>query len=335
MRGRRWPSESTGASFMREVVTGAWESDMGLWQPDAATVLRDRRRFDRDDLGIFMNITPEFASSIGRRTPADTARSTVVSSLADVILVSGPMAGAEPELTTVAVVAHGRPGLAFVRPVVRLQAVALVEMGYRRRTLTGTPQMIGKFEMRGPFGHRHRSRLRSGDHFFRAEHELASGALGDPITDGVGVAVAVLTGTQRRGLSNAATRRLLRGFRSDELRYRFHQRCGHRRLTTRPTRLGRAHDHAVLVDPHDVRDVDHTEQCVHLVGWIKQRGMLRLRRLDEGTRRFWAAHLQRYGHDFETLGVKLIAQRLPHGQVESAASVWRPRHDHDLLAEQR
>jgi len=100
---------ATGAAFMREVVTGAWESDMGLWQPDAATVLRDRRRFDRDDLGIFMNITPEFASSIGRRTPAETARSTVVSSLADVILVSGPMAGAEPELTTVAEVREAVP----------------------------------------------------------------------------------------------------------------------------------------------------------------------------------------------------------------------------------
>ena len=100
---------ATEASFMREVLTGAWESDMGLWQPDAATVLRDRRRFDRDDLGIFMNITPEFASPIGNRTPAQTARSTVVSSLADAILVSGPMAGAEPEVATVAEVREAVP----------------------------------------------------------------------------------------------------------------------------------------------------------------------------------------------------------------------------------
>jgi membrane complex biogenesis BtpA family protein len=100
---------ATGAAFMREVVTGVWESDMGLWQPDAATVLRDRRRFDCDDLGIFMNVTPEFASPIGQRTPAETARSAVVSSLADVILVSGPMAGAEPALSTVAEVRDAVP----------------------------------------------------------------------------------------------------------------------------------------------------------------------------------------------------------------------------------
>lgn len=92
----------SGASFMREVVTGTWESDMGLWNPDAATLLRSRRNFGRDDLAIFANITPEFASGIGQRSPAQMATSTVVSSLADVILVSGPMAGSEPDVRTVA-----------------------------------------------------------------------------------------------------------------------------------------------------------------------------------------------------------------------------------------
>lgn len=92
----------TGASFMREVVTGSWESDMGIWNPDAATLLRNRRNFGRDDLAIFANVTPEFASSLGSRSPAEMARSTVVSSLADVILVSGPMAASEPDVKTVA-----------------------------------------------------------------------------------------------------------------------------------------------------------------------------------------------------------------------------------------
>jgi membrane complex biogenesis BtpA family protein len=92
----------SGASFMREVITGSWESDMGAWSPDAATLLRNRRNFGRDDLAIFANVTPEFASSAGGRSPADLARSTVVSSLADVILVSGPMAGSEPDVKTVA-----------------------------------------------------------------------------------------------------------------------------------------------------------------------------------------------------------------------------------------
>jgi membrane complex biogenesis BtpA family protein len=92
---------ATGASFMREVATGVYESDMGLWDTDAAALLRERRRLDADHLAVFMNVTPEFASQIGRRTVGELARSAAVSSLADAILVSGPMAGAEPELEAV------------------------------------------------------------------------------------------------------------------------------------------------------------------------------------------------------------------------------------------
>lgn len=92
---------ATGAHFMREVTTGVYESDMGLWQTNAASLLRDRRHLDANALAIFMNVTPEFASPIGRRDVGQMAHSAVVSSLADAILVSGPMAGSEPELTAI------------------------------------------------------------------------------------------------------------------------------------------------------------------------------------------------------------------------------------------
>lgn len=92
---------ASGARFMREVITGVWESDMGLWQTDAAATLRERRRLEADNLAILMNITPEFASGLGRRSPAEVARSVSISSLPDGILVSGPMAGAGPDLSLV------------------------------------------------------------------------------------------------------------------------------------------------------------------------------------------------------------------------------------------
>ena len=82
---------------------------MGLWSPDAAHLLRERRRLDADNVGVFMNITPEFASGIGTRSAAQVARSTAVSSLADAILVSGPMAGSEPTLTAVAEIREAVP----------------------------------------------------------------------------------------------------------------------------------------------------------------------------------------------------------------------------------
>lgn len=116
---------ATGASFIREVATGTWESDMGLWSPDAAALLRERRRLDVNELAICMNITPEFASTAGRRTPAEIAKSTVVSSLADVILVSGAMAGAEPDLSV----------LAAVREAVDPAVPVLLNTGARAETI--------------------------------------------------------------------------------------------------------------------------------------------------------------------------------------------------------
>ncbi len=93
-------ARATGAAFMREVVTGTYESDMGLWAPDAGELLRYRHAIDGDDVLVFGNITPEFASSLGTRSVADRARSAVTSSLLDVVLIAGPMAGAEPDLAT-------------------------------------------------------------------------------------------------------------------------------------------------------------------------------------------------------------------------------------------
>jgi len=90
---------ATGAAFMREVITGVYESDMGLWAPDAAALYRYRRSIDGEDVRIFGNITPEFASPLGTRSIRQRARSAVVSSLLDAILISGPMAGAEPGLS--------------------------------------------------------------------------------------------------------------------------------------------------------------------------------------------------------------------------------------------
>jgi hypothetical protein len=91
---------ATGASFIREVTTGVYESDMGLWNTDAAGLLRERRRLGAEQVRVLMNVTPELASPLGTRSAGQVAKSAVVSSLADAILVSGPMQGAEPSLET-------------------------------------------------------------------------------------------------------------------------------------------------------------------------------------------------------------------------------------------
>jgi membrane complex biogenesis BtpA family protein len=84
---------ATGAAFAREVFTGVYAADMGLWQPDGAGALRLRARLGREDLKLLFNINAEFASSLDHRPIELRAKSAVFSSLADVICVSGPLTG--------------------------------------------------------------------------------------------------------------------------------------------------------------------------------------------------------------------------------------------------
>ena len=92
---------ATGASFIREVTTGVYESDMGLWNTDAAGLLRERRRLGAEHVRVLMNVTPGLG--VSARPPrgggGGALRRRV--SLADAVLVSGPMQGAEPSLDAV------------------------------------------------------------------------------------------------------------------------------------------------------------------------------------------------------------------------------------------
>lgn len=83
----------TGAAFVREIFTGLFASDMGLWQPDCAAAGRLRASLGRADMKMLFNINAEFAHSLDQRPIALRARSAVFSSLADAILVSGPITG--------------------------------------------------------------------------------------------------------------------------------------------------------------------------------------------------------------------------------------------------
>jgi hypothetical protein len=116
---------ATGAAFIREVVTGVYESDMGLWAPDAAALFRYRRAIGAEHIRVFANITPEFASPLGNRSAAQRARSAVTSSLVDAILIAGPMAGAAPDLS---LLAEAKEAVAGAAPV-------LLNTGARAETI--------------------------------------------------------------------------------------------------------------------------------------------------------------------------------------------------------
>ena len=84
---------ATGASFVREIFTGTYASDMGPWTPDAGKAMRYRDRLGRKDLAMLYNISAEFAHSLDQRSVADRARSAVFSSIPDAVLVSGTITG--------------------------------------------------------------------------------------------------------------------------------------------------------------------------------------------------------------------------------------------------
>ena len=103
---------ATGARFVREIFTGVYASDMGLWVPPCDEALKARRNLDVRDLKLLFNINAEFAASLDTRPLPLRAKSAVFSALADAILVSGPITGQatdQSELSSVAAAINDVP----------------------------------------------------------------------------------------------------------------------------------------------------------------------------------------------------------------------------------
>ncbi|HET7028098.1 MAG TPA: BtpA/SgcQ family protein, partial [Candidatus Limnocylindrales bacterium] len=91
-------ARATGAAFVREVMTGVYESDLGMIEPRIGEIAAYRSAIGAEDVLLFDNIQPEFASAIGSRTVADRARGAAFLGL-DAILISGPAAGVQLDMT--------------------------------------------------------------------------------------------------------------------------------------------------------------------------------------------------------------------------------------------
>lgn len=86
---------ATGAAFVREIFTGVYGSDFGLWNTNCGEVIRHRQAIGAADVRLLFNIVPEAAAYLGTRTLADIARSTVFNARPDALCVSGLTAGVE------------------------------------------------------------------------------------------------------------------------------------------------------------------------------------------------------------------------------------------------
>jgi membrane complex biogenesis BtpA family protein len=102
-------AKATGARFVREVFTGVYASDMGLWDTSCGETLRYRRQLDAEGIKLFFNINAEFAAPIANRPLSSLAKSVVFSSLADAVCVSGPMTGESVDLENLEIVKRAVP----------------------------------------------------------------------------------------------------------------------------------------------------------------------------------------------------------------------------------
>ncbi|MCI8650146.1 MAG: BtpA/SgcQ family protein [Anaerotruncus sp.] len=88
---------ATGALFIREIMSGVYASDFGLWNTNAGAVARHRQEVCRKDLRLFFNIVPEAAKYLGDRSIEEIAKTTVFNHKPDALCVSGLTAGAETD----------------------------------------------------------------------------------------------------------------------------------------------------------------------------------------------------------------------------------------------
>jgi len=86
-------AKATGAQFVREIFTGAYGSEFGLWNTSPGETLRYRRQIGAGNVRILTNISAEFAKPLVDRPIGVVARGVALISLADGLCVSGPMTG--------------------------------------------------------------------------------------------------------------------------------------------------------------------------------------------------------------------------------------------------
>lgn len=115
---------ATGAQFVREIFTGVYASDFGLWNTNCGEVVRHQHAIGAGHVKLFFNIVPEAAAYLGSRSVTDIARSTVFNAEPDALCVSGLTAGAETSTQVLKLVKDAVPDVpVFANTGVRLENV--------------------------------------------------------------------------------------------------------------------------------------------------------------------------------------------------------------------
>jgi hypothetical protein len=100
---------ATDAQFVREIFTGVYASDFGIWNTNCGAVVRHQHAISAQNVRLLFNIVPESASYMAERDVADIARSTVFNTKPDALCVSGLTAGSETSAQILQIVKNAVP----------------------------------------------------------------------------------------------------------------------------------------------------------------------------------------------------------------------------------
>lgn len=85
---------ATGAKFVREIFTGVYASDFGVWNTNVGKTIRHQHEIGAENVKLLFNILPEAARYLADREIEEVAKSTVFNNRPDALCVSGLTAGA-------------------------------------------------------------------------------------------------------------------------------------------------------------------------------------------------------------------------------------------------
>ncbi len=100
---------ATGASFVREIFTGVYASDFGLWNTHCGDTIRHQHHIGAEKVRLLFNIVPEAARYLADRDVAAIAQSTVFNNRPDALCVSGLTAGVKADTSTLKMVKQAVP----------------------------------------------------------------------------------------------------------------------------------------------------------------------------------------------------------------------------------
>lgn len=122
------------ASFVREIFSGVYASDFGLWNTNFGEVVRHQHRVGGLKIRLLFKIVPEAAAHLAGRDIPSIAKSTVFNHRPDGLCISGLTAGVQTDSSVLKSVKQAVPDT---------PALSILSFVSKMWSLSSRPRMMG------------------------------------------------------------------------------------------------------------------------------------------------------------------------------------------------